>query len=95
MTNKYLEKIASLSNVKHMAHAAVDIAKKHPLPAALGVGGALDGAMSTTRRGNESKVKVGLRGIRNTIAGGATGVAAGAAAEKAVELLKAKGYRGY
>jgi hypothetical protein len=69
------EKEASLRSA---AHDAMNFAKRNPLTAAGTVLGASDGALSTTKKKNESYVRAGLRGVRNTIAGGVTGAAVGA-----------------
>lgn len=66
------------------AKEALRFAKRNPLTALGTVAGASDGAASTTKRRNESYVRAGLRGVRNTIVGGVTGAAVGATADHLV-----------
>jgi predicted TIM-barrel enzyme len=90
MSNKYLEKVASLHDAKHLAKATVALAKQNPGASIGGVLGGMNGLSSTTPKRHESKVRVALRGLSNT----ATGVAVGAVTGKAVEMgmknIKAK-----
>lgn len=88
MSNRYLDKVASFAEKRRMARAAVDIAANNPMTTAFGAGGALDGALSTTAEHGEGDVRVALRGVRNTIVGGAKGAAAGKALELGYQHLK-------
>lgn len=63
------------------AKDALRYAKAHPLPAIGAVGGAIEGASSTTRKKNENIVMTGLRGVKNTVVGGVAGAAVGSVVE--------------
>lgn len=88
MSNKYLEKVADLRQYGRMAREAVNAGRRNPMTTAFGAGGALDGALSTTRQGDEGNFRLGLRGVRNTIVGAAKGAAAGKALELGYKHLK-------
>jgi hypothetical protein len=95
--NKYLEKIA-MASPKHYGKAMLDVVKESPLAVALGAGGALEGALSTTpiktRKGeNESAARYYLRGAKNTLVGAAKGAAAGKGAELGYQFLKGEANR--
>jgi hypothetical protein len=79
--NKYLEKIANLHDAKYIGEAALDIARHHPLPVALGAGGGAEAAMENHRQGHEPHVQTALRGVKNVLRGTAEGAAAGTALE--------------
>jgi hypothetical protein len=90
MSNKYLDKIASLHEAKHMGLAAYRIAKDSPMTVAFGVGGAMEGALGTRQKPRETSTHTALRGLKDTIIGGAKGAAAGKALELGYRHLKTK-----
>lgn len=95
MANKYLEKLAGMHDLKHLGQAAWELTKKNPLTVGLGVGGAVDKGMSTTKKKNESDFKFGLRAVRNTLTGAAYGAAAGKGLELGYQILRNKAGRNY
>lgn len=88
--NKYLEKLGSLQNYKRMAREAGVTAVRNPMTTAFGVGGGVDGALSTTPEAKEGNARLALRAVRNTIVGAAKGGAAGKTLELAYQHLKSK-----
>lgn len=68
------EKMASISQA---GKDALMFAKRNPATTLGLVGGAVEGAASTTKKRNESSLMTGLRGAKNTIIGGVSGAAVG------------------
>lgn len=90
MANKYLEKAASMHDVKHLAKATGQLMKANPVTSALGIAGAADGALKTTHKKDESYLRTALRGVRNIAVGGATGAAIGKTVEVGISHIKGK-----
>lgn len=88
MSNRYLEKIASLNSAKRFARAAGQVARENPVATSMSVVGGIDGALKTTSQPGEGNVRTFARGLRNTLEGAGKGAAMGKGIEIGIRALK-------